>query len=571
MPKMTGSRLFAEMMQGYGVTHIFFVPAFMLKAFAEMEDMPIHRVMVHGEKAAAYMADGYARASGKPGVCMAQMIGASNLAAGVRDGFMAGAPIIAITGGPTPQSRYRHAYQEVDDVTQFDAVTKFNAQVDSVGRLPDLLRQAFRVATSGAPGPVHLRIQSHLGQITELEAELDPLVETMYRRVPAFRPEPDMQRIQDALKVLAAAQRPMIVAGGGVVRSEAQHEVVELAEKLRIPVATSLNSKAAMADSHPLSAGVPGAYSRDCANRALAEADLVFFVGSHTGGQVTNNWMFPPEGTKVIQLDIDPQELGRNYPNTVSILGDARVSLRRMIDAAKARSPEATGNWVKRVQQLVADWKAENAPMRNSDAVPIRPERICKAISEVLPPNGVVVSDTGHAGIWTARMVELNQPGQSYYRTAGSLGWGFPATLGVKCALPDRPVVCFTGDGGFYYHIAELETARRHNINAVIVVNNNSALNQEIKLNDAAYGGKQRGRAGEMWRFPDVNFAKIAEGFGCVGMRVEKPGDLNEALKQAIAMNKPVVVDVVSDVHAIAPHPWTPVARDFHSYQKTCA
>ena len=431
MPKMTGSRLFAEMMQGYGVTHIFFVPAFMLKAFAEMEDMPIHRVMVHGEKAAAYMADGYARASGKPGVCMAQMIGASNLAAGVRDGFMAGAPIIAITGGPTPQSRYRHAYQEVDDVTQFDAVTKFNAQVDSVGRLPDLLRQAFRVATSGAPGPVHLRIQSHLGQITELEAELDPLVETMYRRVPAFRPEPDMQRIQDALKVLAAAQRPMIVAGGGVVRSEAQHEVVELAEKLRIPVATSLNSKAAMADSHPLSAGVPGAYSRDCANRALAEADLVFFVGSHTGGQVTNNWMFPPEGTKVIQLDIDPQELGRNYPNTVSILGDARVSLRRMIDAAKARSPEATGNWVKRVQQLVADWKAENAPMRNSDAVPIRPERICKAISEVLPPNGVVVSDTGHAGIWTARMVELSQPGQSYYRTAGSLGWGFPATLGV--------------------------------------------------------------------------------------------------------------------------------------------
>jgi len=569
MPKMTGSRLFAEMMQGYGVTHIFFVPAFMLKAFAEMEDMPIQRVMVHGEKAAAYMADGYARASGKPGVCMAQMIGASNLAAGVRDGFMAGAPIIAITGGPTPQSRYRHAYQEVDDVTQFDAVTKFNAQVDSVGRLPDLLRQAFRVATSGAPGPVHLRIQSHLGQITELEAELDPLVETAYRCVPAFRPEPDMQRVQDALKMLAAAQRPMLVAGGGVVRSEAQREVVELAEKLRIPVATSLNSKAAMADSHPLSVGVPGAYSRDCANRALAEADLVFFIGSHTGGQVTNNWMFPPEGTKVIQLDIDPQELGRNYPNAVSILGDAKVSLRRMIDAAKASSPEATANWVKRVQKIVADWRAENAPLRNSAAVPIRPERICKAISEVLPPNGVVVSDTGHAGIWTARMLELNHPGQSYYRTAGSLGWGFPATLGVKCALPDRPVVCFTGDGGFYYHIAELETARRHNINAVIVVNNNSALNQEINLNAAAYDGKPRGRAEEMWRFPDVNFAKIAEGFGCVGMRVEKPGDLNDALKQAIAMNKPVVVDVVSDMHAIAPHPWAPVARDFHSYQKT--
>ena len=570
MPKMTGARLFAQMMQGYGVTHIFFVPAFMLKSFAEMEDMPIQRVMVHGEKAAAYMADGYARASGRPGVCMAQMIGASNLAAGLRDGHMAGAPIIAVTGGPTPQSRYRHAYQEVDDVTQFDTLTKFNAQIDSVTRMPDLIRQAFRVATSGAPGPVHLRVQSHLGQMTELEADLDPLVEAMYQRVPAFRPEPEMQRVQDALKLLASAQRPVIVAGGGVVRSGAHSEVVELAEKLGIPVATALNAKAVILDGHPLALGVPGAYSRDCANRALAEADLVLFIGSHTGGQVTNNWMFPPEGTKVIQIDIDPEELGRNYPNAVSILGDAKTTLRHMINAAKS-APSGQGAWVKRVQQLVAGWRAENAEMRNADVAPIRPERICKEISEALPPNGVVVSDTGHAGIWTARFIEFNHSGQSYFRAAGSLGWGFPAALGVKCALPDRPVVCFTGDGGFYYHIAELETARRHNINAVIVVNNNSALNQEINLNNEAYGGKQRGRAEELWRFPDVNFAKIAEGFGCIGMRVERPGDLRDALKKAIAMNKPVVVDVVSDMYAIAPHPWTPAGGGFHSYQKTGA
>jgi acetolactate synthase-1/2/3 large subunit len=571
MPRMTGARLFSEMMRGYEVSHIFFVPAFMLKSFAEMEDMPIGRIMVHGEKAAAYMADGYARASGKPGVCMAQMIGASNLAAGLRDAHMAGAPVIAITGGPTPQSRYKHAYQEVDDITQFDAVTKFNAQVDHVARMPDLVRQAFRVATSGAPGPVHLRIQSHLGQMTEQEADLDPLIEEMYRRAPAFRPQPEPQRIRDAAALLDTAQRPVIVAGGGVVRSGAQAEVVELAEKLGIPVATSLNAKATLLDAHPLNAGVPGAYSRDCANRTLHEADLVFFIGSHTGGQVTNNWMFPPVGTKVIQLDIDPAELGRNYPNAVSILGDAKASLRQLIDATPRREPSARRPWTERVQKIVEEWRAENREMRDADVAPIRPERVCKEISEVLPPNGVVVSDTGHAGIWTARFIELRHAGQSYYRTAGSLGWGFPAALGVKCALPDRPVVCFTGDGGFYYHIAELETARRHNINAVIVVNNNSALNQEIKLNDIAYGGKQRGRAEEMWRFPDVDFAKIAEGFGCVGMRVEKPGDLAHALEQAIAMNKPVVVDVVTDMYAIAPHPWTPSGRDFHSYQKTGA
>jgi len=571
MPKMTGARLFAETMRGYDVSHIFFVPAFMLKAFAEMEDMPIARVMVHGEKAAAYMADGYARASGKPGICMAQMIGASNLAAGLRDAHMAGAPVIAITGGPTPQSRYRHAYQEVDDVTQFDPVTKFNAQIDSVARMPDLLRQAFRVATSGAPGPVHLRVQSHLGQLTEQDAELDLIFEKAFLRAPAFRPEPEMPRVHDALATIGTAQRPVIVAGGGVITSGAHAELVELAERLGIPVATSLNAKAAIVDSHPLAVGVPGAYSRDCANRVLAEADLVFFIGSHTGGQVTNNWMFPAPGTKVIQLDVDPDELGRNYPNVVSILGDAKTSLRRMIEAAPARPAEAHSGWVKRVQGIVAEWRGENAPMRNSDAVPIRPERVCKEISNVLPANGVVVSDTGHAGIWTARFIELNSTDQRYYRTAGSLGWGLPGALGVKCALPDRPVVCFTGDGGLYYHIAELETAARHHINAVIVVNNNSALNQEIRLNDTAYGGKQRGRAEEMWRFPEVNFAKVAEDFGCAGIRVEHPGELADALKRAISMQRPVVVDVVTDLYAIAPHPWTSTGRDFHSYQKTGA
>ena len=566
---MTGARLFAEMMQGYEVSHIFFVPAFMLKAFAEMEDRPIRRIMVHGEKAAAYMADGYARITGKPGVCMAQMIGASNLAAGLRDAFMASAPLIAITGGPTPQSRHRHAYQEVDDIAQFDAVTKFNAQIDHVIRMPDLIRQAFRVATSGAPGPVHLRLQSHLGQISEEEAELDPLVEPMYARAPAFRPEPEMARVRDALGLLAQAERPMIVAGGGVIRSNAEREVVALAEALSIPVATSLNAKAAMVDDHPLAAGVPGAYSRDCANRALAEADLVFFIGSHTGGQVTNNWMFPPPGTKVIQLDIDPAELGRNYPNAVSILGDAKVTLHHMIKAAAA-TPKRAAGWPQRVRQLVAQWRDEHAPMRNSDAVPIRPERICKEISDILPPDGVVVADTGHAGIWTAGMIDLKHPGQSYVRTAGSLGWGFPAALGVKCAVPDRPVVCFTGDGGFYYHIAELETAARHNINAVIVVNNNSSLNQEIRLNDAAYGGKQRGRAEEMWRFPDIDFTKVAEAFGCVGIRVEKPGELGSALARAIELRRPVVVDVVTDMYAIADKPWTPGgAADFHSFQQS--
>jgi acetolactate synthase-1/2/3 large subunit len=552
MPVMTGARLFADMMRGYGVSHIFFVPAVMMKAMAEMDDMPIKRVMVHGEKAAAYMADGFARASGKPGICMTQSVGASNLAAGLRDGYMSCSPMIAISGGPLPSSRYRSPYQQIEDFSQFEPVTKFSAHVETVTRLPDLLRQAFREATSGVPAPVHLQVQNRGGQIIEQEADLDLIVEQQYARAPAFRPEPDMKCVRKALVVLAKARRPVIVAGSGVVWSRAQREVVELAEKLQIPVITSLKAKSTIVDSHPLSVGVSGSYSRDCANSTLREADLVFFIGSKAGGHVTHFWHFPSAGTPVIQLDINPSELGRNYPNTVSILGDARVSLQRMIDVAQSKSPEAAKAWLDRVHEIVAKWRAENEPHRNSDAVPIRPERICKEISEVLPADGVVVSDTGHAGIWTGTMIDFKHVTQRYYPCAGSLGWGFPAALGVKCALPDKPVLCFTGDGGFYYHIAELETARRYNINVVVVVNNNGGLSQEIPLNKNNYAGRPLGNWTELWTFTDNNFAKIAEAFGCGGIRVEKPGEIKDALKQAFAMNKPVVIDVVSDVNVLA-------------------
>jgi acetolactate synthase-1/2/3 large subunit len=364
--------------------------------------------------------------------------------------------------------------------------------------------------------------------------------------------------VREAAALLAHAKNPIVVAGGGVTSSQAAAEVVALAEKLQIPVATSLNAKATIADAHPLAVGVAGTYSRACANRAVSEADLVFFVGSHTGGQLTVNWSIPATGTPVIQLDIDPLELGRNYPNSVALLGDARVTLQRLIEVVQPRPPQAAQAWTGRVQQLVAEWRAETAAMRDSDAVPMRPERICREISEALPPDAVLVSDTGHSGIWTGTMIELKHPGQRYIRCAGSMGWGFPGAIGVKCALPDNPVLCFTGDGAFYYHIAELETAARFGINLVVVVNNNGAINQEIPLWKNAYDGGESRRPEELWRFHGVDFAKVAESFGCAGMRVEQPDQLQDAIRRAFAMKRPVVIDAVSDTFAFAKKPWTP-------------
>jgi len=553
--------MFAEMLKGYGVTHVFFVPTILMDALAEMDDLGIRKILTHGEKAAAYMADGYARAKNGPGVCMAQQIGASNLAAGLRDPFMACAPVIAITGGPATPTRYRGAYQEVEDFSQFDSVTKLNMRVDDLARFPDLLRQAFRAATSGAPGPVHLRLLGSHGQGVEGEADLQPLAEPLYSRVPPFRPAPEQERVREAVALLAKAQKPVIVAGGGVMASGAQAELVALAEKLQIPVATSLTAKGSISENHELSIGVVGVYSRACANQAVSEADLVFFVGTHAGGQVTAVWRVPAPGTRVIQLDIDGQQLGRNYPNAVSLLGDAKVTLGQMAEVAQRRSPESARAWNGRVHELVAEWRSKAEPMMKSDAVPMRPERICREITRALPPDGVVVTDTGHAGMWTGQMVELTKPGQRYIRCEGSLGWGLPGAMGVKCALPGRPVLCFTGDGGIYYHLTELETAARHGINLVVLINNNSSLNQEIPLVKTAYREKRDEKSGELWRFQkSADLAKVAEALGCAAFRVEKPAQLAELLPRAFAMNKPVVLDCISDDQALAPTQWVPGA-----------
>ena len=261
MAKITGAQCLAEMLQGYGVSHVFMVPAVLRRTFAEMERRTkIKRIHTHGEKSAAYMADGCARASGRPGICMAQVIGALNLAAGLRDAHLAHSPVIAFTGGRDPKTKFRKVYQEVDDVPAFEPVTKFNATVDAVERFPDMVRQAFRVAVSGTPGPVHLQFCGNEGQIDAEEAEMEPLCEEQFARVPPFRPEPDMKSVLVALRVLQDADRPRIVAGGGVRASNAGSELVALAEKLSIPVATSLNGKDSIPGLHPLSIGVSGTY-----------------------------------------------------------------------------------------------------------------------------------------------------------------------------------------------------------------------------------------------------------------------------------------------------------------------
>ena len=558
MPTMTGGRFLAETMQGYGIDHAFFVPVIVTRAMVEMDKLGIRHIMSHGEKAAVYMADGYARAARRPGICLAQSVGAANMAAGLQDPYLGRSPVIAMTGRRSRMGQYRNAYQEIDHIAPFAAVTKYSAAVDSTEQFPFLLRQAIRESMSSAPGPAHLDLEGHTGDVVaDGEADMEVIIEEQFARIPPYRPEPDQEMVLEAARAISAAQRPVIVAGGGVILSGAQQQVVQLAEMLSIPVASSLNAKGTIPDAHPLSVGVCGSYSRACANRTVAEADLVLYIGSRTGSQVTNEWTIPAMGTPVVQIDIDASEMGRSYPAKVTLQGDARASLVRLMESLEPSSSRA--DWAKRARQLVAEWRQEVAPLVESDTAPVRPERLCKEITDNLPSDAILVSDTGHAGIWSGTMVDLNRPTQKYLRCAGSLGWGFPAALGAKCAHPDRPVLCFTGDGGFWYHMSELETAVRYGINAVIVVNNNHSLNQEKLLNERAYAGEPA-NPDAMWHMLDVDFSKIAEAIGCFGVRVEQPGQIQGALEQAFASGKPAVVDVVTDIEGIAPPAWRPDA-----------
>lgn len=545
----------ADMLAAYGVTHLFQVPAVLRRTLAELERRhpDIARITTHGEKAAAYMADGYARVALRPGVCAAQVVGALNLAAGLREPHLAGSPVLALTGGRLPATAFRHVYQEVDDRPAFDEVTKFNASIDDPDRFPDMLRQAFRVAVSGRPGPVHLQVQGNEGQLdtgrTDEPARIDPL----FAAVPPFRPLPESASLNAALEALLSAARPVIVAGGGVRSSRAGAALVALAEALSIPVATSANGKDTIPGTHPLSVGVAGTYSRESANQVVNAADLVCFVGTRAGGMTTHFWTVPAPGVRAIQIDIDPSVLGQNYPLAVALAGDARRTLEELLRLAPA-TPARDG-WLAQVGRIKASWAARYRDVLTSDAIPIRPERICAALTDGLPSDAVLVTDTGHAGMWMAQFHDVTAAGQSYLRSAGHLGWAVPAGIGAKAAAGSRPVVVFTGDSGLYYHLAEIETAVRWNLATVIVVNNNDGGNQSKRGFDRAYEGAATDRSREMWTFHPVDFARIASEMGALGIRVDKPSELAGALDRGLSAGRPVVIDVHTDIEVIAPVP----------------
>src|SRR5947199_6551543 len=305
------------------MSHVFFVESVMRRTLLHLGDLGVKHILAHAEKAAAYMADGYARVAGRPGVCMAQSVGAANLAAGLRDAWLGRTPVIAFTGHKEPSFQHRNAYQEIPHAPLFAAVTKFSTPVLSTGELPRLLRHAWRAALADTPRPTHLDFNGLQGDVIELGTTAEPpVIEEEARQIPVHRPVADERDIERAAAILTGARRLVIVAGDGAAASGAGPEVLALAEALAAPVATTLGARGIIPTTHRPSAGVPGSYSAPPANRIVDAADLVLFVGCDTGDQVTLNWRVPARDTPVVQIDADPAEIGRSYPNTTGRLGD---------------------------------------------------------------------------------------------------------------------------------------------------------------------------------------------------------------------------------------------------------
>ena len=557
MAKQIGAAVLADMLEAYGVTHIFFLPAILRRMLREIERRTsITRIHTRSEAGAAYMADGYARVTGRPGICMAQIVGALNLCAGLRDAHLAKSPVIALTGGREANHRDRWAYQEVDDLPAFTPYTKLNAAIDDPERLPDMIRQAFRAATTGCPGPVHLQLSGNSGQVIDnSEIQFDGVIEPQFGQIPPDRPQPDLEQIRKAVDRIALSDRPVIVAGAGTKMSGAYDALNKLADSMQIPVATSLAAKDAILETNPLSVGVVGTYSRRSANQVVASADLVIFVGTRAGGMTTHFWTIPSKGTATIQIDIDPSVNGRNYPNDVSVVGDAKACLEKMSEM-NVPVPSNRSKWLVEVKNICTSYKEDFSEVYNSKAVPIRPERIVHELSKEMPGNAVVVVDTGHSGMWMGGMFEMRKTSQSYIRSSGHLGWAFPAAIGAKCGAPERPVICFTGDLGFWYHMAELETAVRCKIKTITVINNNNSGNQALRTTKILYDDKLTDRSNEMFPRSKDNFAKIAEDMGAIGLRVENPEDIKPAFQRALEEELPVVIDIVSDIEVVAPLAW---------------
>ena len=542
---MRGGEAIIESLKNMGVKTIFGYPGGQTIPFYDMlYDSDMDHILVRHEQCAAHAADGYARASGKVGVCLATSgPGATNLVTGIATAYMDSSPVVAITGQVPTHLIGNDAFQEADIIGITMPITKHSYQPKSPDLIPSMVKSAFEIASSGRPGPVVIDVPKEVqeGELTKFD---DSLIET-----PGYNPniKGNLRQIKKARDLIKQAKKPMILAGAGVIISNACCELKKLADTIDAPVMTSLLGKGAIDETSDLALGMLGMHGRKVSNDYVNESDLLIAVGIRFSDRTTGRLdSFVPD-TKVIHIDIDPAEIGKNVDVDLPIVGDAKnvlSSLNKVLEGYEVSDD------VKSWANMIKAKKRDLLPRVSYDDVPLKPQTVIKEIAEVLTPESILTTDVGQNQMWAAHFYDTQKP-RKFISSGGlgTMGFGFPSAIGAKVACPDDPVVSLNGDGGFLMVCQELATVYDYDIPVIAVVLENRTLGMVYQWQTLLYDGRHSQTV-----FKDSpDFVKLAESFNINALRITKPGETKEALKSAIKDNEPILLDVVIDSEETLP------------------
>jgi acetolactate synthase-1/2/3 large subunit len=538
----------ARCLKAFNAGPMFGMGGFQLLAFYDAaRRFGLDHHLINDERCGVFAADAYAKVSGRVGLVDATLgPGATNLVTGLIEALNAGTPLVAFVGDTHRAHSWKNMTQEARQAEILKPACKDLLRIEHTSRVPELIRRAFLIATSGRPGPVVVAVPEDICHGTLPFNEEEFAVDARYQAAPAIRCRPAADDAARAAALLAKARRPLMLCGGGVHISQAADAVSAFVHAHNIPVAHTMTGKGAIACTDPLSAGLFGRYDR-IANALIDEADVLLIAGCKLGEIATKRFTIPPKGKTVIHLDIVAEEFGRTYQPAVALWGDVREGIRDLAaalsgDAKRLQAERAdyAGNVAKR---MVA-WKAGVTERLTSSETPINVARMLHELNGVMSADGILVADGGFAAHWAGLLYDTKQAGRGFVPDRGfaSIGYGLPGAIGAALAANGRPVASLTGDGGFNMALGDLETARRMRLSFAIVVFNNAASGYVKALQHLMYGEG----AYQSSDLAETNYAKVAEAMGCVGIRVEQPGDLAGALKQGLAATGvPTVIDVV--------------------------
>jgi len=533
----TGAQILIDSLLAEGVETIFGYPGgVVLPIYDVLYDAPVRHILTRHEQGAVHAADGYARASGKTGVCLATSgPGATNLVTGIANAYMDSVPMVAITGQVATPSLGRDSFQEADITGITLPITKHNFLVKDTKDIARTVREAFYIAGSGRPGPVLIDLPKDVtaGFAEPLEPVVEKELEAAELRGYKVNSEPDPGQIARAIKAIEEAERPVLYAGGGVISGEASRELLELAEMLLIPVATTMMGLGGFPGGHPLSVGMLGMHGSKYANYSINECDLLIGVGVRFDDRVTSKLDEFASGATIMHIEIDPAEIGKNVSVDIPLAGDIKIVLRRLIESLKTR---IASQW----RDKILIWKKEH-PFDFEANGQLKPQEVIKEISDLTKGNARITTEVGQHQMWATQYYTFTRP-RTFISSGGlgTMGFGLPAAIGASVACPDETVIDIAGDGSIQMNIQELATAVHYKLPVKVAIMNNGFLGMVRQWQELFYN-----RRYSYTELDNPDFVKLAEAYGAVGMRVHKKSEVREALQTALGECKPVLLDFV--------------------------